>query len=166
VFRVAGNDVLISRTISGSVGDAEIYEMLKPKTPYVRKRIQPIARAYLTEVIPAGKIEDLPNPAAKYVKPLPFFGIPSQVRDVVLAPASSRTVSAHSAFASKLLPADFTARKAYTEYFSNLLWVEEVQLELDIRMFSMFNVPLTCPRADVPYKASFTLKVPGLAENR
>jgi helicase MOV-10 len=161
-FQRGSHTYVISRTVKAYVGEKDLFEQLMPKVPYKKKVHKPAIVSDDGDYIGAGKIPELNSDLSRYVRKLNFYDVPSKVRQVLFAPASTRELPVHQEFAMEFLPHDYAPLGSYSQHYSHLLWAEEAQLEVDIRQFSMFGV-------DVISQArgrSFVIKVPGLAEGR
>lgn len=87
---------------------------------------------------------------ASYVVPLPSYRIPPHLE------SSMKTDRLFEAFEDE----ENETPEKYSEKFSKLLHVEELQMKLDIEKYQMRSAKLI---KELPY---LTLAVPGLAENR
>jgi helicase MOV-10 len=110
---------MISRPFKVVVGNKEVHEALRPKTPYT-PRLK-TARAKVTKVVdgvpPAPRKKRIP-----YVGHLPEASIPDTLLAILDGPESIRNQveqirSAH-------LPSEFSS-STYAKTFKTLLWVEE-----------------------------------------
>ena len=88
--------------------------------------------------------------AASYIVPLPSYRIPPHLE------SSMKTDRLFEAFEDE----ENDTPEKYSEKFSKLLHVEELQMKLDIEKYQMRSAKLI---QELPY---LTLAVPGLAENR
>ena len=88
--------------------------------------------------------------ASSYIVPLPSYRIPPHLE------SSMKTDRLFEAFEDE----ENDTPEKYSEKFSKLLHVEELQMKLDIEKYQMRSAKLI---KEFPY---LTLAVPGLAENR
>ncbi|EMD34731.1 hypothetical protein CERSUDRAFT_54531 [Gelatoporia subvermispora B] len=143
---------VIIRTVKATVGSSADYELLRPVAPYVpRKRV---ARNPETELVPGVPPDTLRS--IKYVVPLPDAEIPKWLSSLLSQGARS---SVTSRIRQSALPASLTS-ETHGRHFSNLLWVEEYQMDRDMEMYDMHDATLE------KYNSFYYLVVPGLAEKR
>ena len=154
--------ISITRTLVAFIGDNQLYQDLKPKQPYQRRKIQ----ASITQngFVPADKISELDGTfnINKYVVQLPWYDIPPKVKEAVFASSAGKTMPVHKQFALDFFKDPMTLG-SYKAFHSNLLYAEESQMELDILRYSMFGVSLKMKTGIQP---TYELDVPGLAEAR
>ncbi|KAI8909669.1 P-loop containing nucleoside triphosphate hydrolase protein [Gorgonomyces haynaldii] len=162
IFHRDGAESVISRTVSLYVGDKDLYELLKPKAPYVKPPPVTGVVQQSDEIVPAGYIPELDNQTIKYVKKLDFYEVPKEMRQKMLIKKSAQSESPSTVYQANFVPKSFLSTTAYEKYYANLLWNEELRLEYDILRYSMKEVTLQqAQRKDI-----LILKVPGLAESR
>ncbi|KAI9344799.1 P-loop containing nucleoside triphosphate hydrolase protein [Zopfochytrium polystomum] len=147
--------VALKRTISATIGMDE--SELKPKIPFKRLDKTHDMRNG-AKILKTGAIDGLGDPTAKYQRKLPRFAVPEYIREAL----SGNCGNPLSVFSNKLIPRNPRKHSQYSAYYHNLLWAEEVQLETDIRQYSMFSVELKESRSG----RTFALHVDGLAEKR
>ena len=135
----------IGRLVTARCGDRAYEDILAPTRPYERarrRRLRPFGPGLVDGVRPPGA--DL-----RFKVGLPTYPVPKHLRRA----------------AAGTLPELFAGLRAglpgsYSEFFSGLLWVEELAMEADIRAYDMERARMT------PEGAFLALKVPGLAESR
>lgn len=137
----------LARKISGScTHDRQLYDVLNEGAPFkVKKRITQSVRIFQPM-----EGERQPQLSPKFPIELKKYAIPAILR-----------ISIDEAKESKLQQLKESLEiKDYCEYMDTLLYIEEMQWELDIRHFDMKDVP-------IQHEGSFIkLRVPGLAEKR
>eukprot|EP00026_Physarum_polycephalum_P000193 Phypoly_transcript_00193.p1 GENE.Phypoly_transcript_00193~~Phypoly_transcript_00193.p1 ORF type:complete len:940 (+),score=127.19 Phypoly_transcript_00193:1526-4345(+) len=138
IFRFHGFNIYRYLTIHvDSPGSA----VLAPTAPY--RRPPPVHKEVPAEIVPGVPLE-LP-PAINPYKQLPHYSIPAKL----VADLNRGTPPRLGVLG--------TAN--YITYFSTLLHIEEIQMEVDIRQYDMTSQV-------TKYMQHYILKVPGLAENR
>jgi len=166
-FRIAASKTAFQlyRYVCGDAGDATLRESLKATAPYTpRKQQRQIGSEEEDENSkPIEKGERPPSSSGKFVVDLVNTVIPpgfkkagrlgEQSRELALLKAKAFDESGATQPAQRL--------KAYCRLFSLLLFLEEIQMGVDIRQFDMAGAEL------VPAGAGLVaLTVPGLAEKR
>ncbi|KAJ3338192.1 Helicase MOV-10 [Gonapodya sp. JEL0774] len=125
---------------------AEFAHILMPVAPYVRK--QKKVQDEPVEIV-EGVRPPRPNRAA-FVNALPFYDVPPSIRSQLAAPSSH-------AQRAKIIPK--LSHTSFTDHFSVLLHVENIQMDEDIRNYDM-------EAAELRGGSMLELKVPGLADKR
>ena len=136
----------VGRLVTAWCGDRTHEDILAPSRPYEKKR----RRRRPGRVGPPDLDGERPPGAdRRFQVPLPPYDIPRHLR---------RTPQA----SLPALLADLRARlpAAYADFFSTLLWIEELGMEADIRSYDMERARMQ------PEGAFLALHVPGLAEGR
>lgn len=124
------------------VAEDELAKVLASTEPYGR----PTSRKYRTcKKFIRGK----PPPAPKFVKPLARFPLPSDIESLLVKHATVPVFSRGLSFES------------YQEYFTCLIYAEELQWKADIRAYDMEKVTMRCESLNY-----LVLRVPGLLERR
>ncbi|GLC44474.1 Helicase MOV-10 [Pleodorina starrii] len=115
------------------------------------KGLAPVNKDVVKGIPPPGSQEHLPLPLP--MQPLP---VPSQLRQLV--------GTANWAELKRLVPplGEVQGQAQYAERLQKLLWLEELQHEIDIRVYDMKGVTLLKAGSG----GRLALEVPGLAENR
>ena len=143
------------------VGDKDLFEDLKPKTPFVRKKM---VAAISGQIVLSGiKTRFETGNAPKYVKKLGGYDVDPKIRKLCTLAVSSLSAPLHQLFTEQFFPKDFNHPKSYSNFFSSLLAAEECQMEIDIREYTLVNTTLAITSGRKPV---YTLVVPGLAEAR
>ncbi|KAJ3321096.1 hypothetical protein HDU76_000148 [Blyttiomyces sp. JEL0837] len=149
-------EFVICRYLSLRVEDISILETVKTAEPvasYVGTRRPPkVASLAPVEVLPG---VPPPKPDFRRLLPTPMgqYPVPSEVREFVEDEDRKRFESEDPFPMSP---------ETYSKTFSELMWVEELQMERDIRKYDMNGVDLI----HNPNSPRFILKVAGLAEGR
>jgi helicase MOV-10 len=159
---------LLIRYITVRTGDQEDHNMLKAIAPYQKKENLERDAFDKPERIDKKDLVHNGDDSAKMFQGLDSFSIPGHIR---------RSLSDGAIF-NKLLrlfyeskkvpqegeiPSDLTSMlniRNYQDIFQHLLWVEESQMQFDIRNYDMKNVILE------RQGRSYRIYVPGLAESR
>ena len=138
----------IGRYITVSSGDAKLHEQLKPSAPFQRKRAAPKKKTNQQRVATMGTKPSAT--AQRWARDCPEHPVPRAFSDSL------------DVWADQLRSTDPPGLQDYCLLLQNLLWIEEKQLNLDVRGFDMEGVSLR-------HTASgrlLRLVVPGLAESR
>jgi helicase MOV-10 len=135
----------IGRLVTTRCGNRTYEDIIAPTRPYERNRRRR-ARQYGPDVIEG---ERPPGTQDRFKVDLGPFAVPQSLRQL---PRES-------------LPAHFDGLRAglpgtYAQFFSSLLWVEEMNMEVDIRAYDMDRARMR------PEGRFLALDVPGLAESR
>jgi hypothetical protein len=171
----------IMRSILLRSGDADMYDALKPKSPYNKKKIK------RKKDEPFIKKEDIVHPPRQAssntgngYNGLGYFNIPKDVRELVetkemkgalISPFAKYTTNEIQHMMANLVlhdddddseNEDEEFSNLYINYWQNLLWTMELQAYDDIQLFDMDNVALQHHGG----KRYFKLYVSGLAEGR
>jgi helicase MOV-10 len=120
----------------------DIAKAIAPIEPYIRLP-RPRIRSFY-KFVPG-----IPPPLPFFKKRLEFYPMPANVKEAILKKETLPVLT------------DGLRKENYSEYFSTLLFAEELQMEVDIRAYDMQNVTM--------WKVSHSilgLHVPGLAERR
>eukprot|EP00038_Savillea_parva_P026359 m.53449 g.53449 ORF g.53449 m.53449 type:complete len:1222 (-) comp7460_c0_seq1:1994-5659(-) len=159
IFELNFGTFSIGRFLEVQGGDSELYDALKPSAPYKRRKRKERARAGFVHSVgdrPRGGGRPWDRDCGDHTIPraLPEQLRLKQIDDVLKEPHTLMVLNPNGA----------PARLAdYSEFYKLLLFVEEVQLELDLREFDMEGAVLV---PDGRSQTKFRLEVPGLAENR
>lgn len=158
----------IVRYIAVRGGDPDDYDILKPVAPYQRK--EAIERGAFSNPERVEKEDrsdrNTRSESSGNFKDLRRFGIPRGVRNSIASGGVSDEVVALFYQRSDIpaeLPADFSSLLTtgnYRKIFQLLLWMEEAQMEVDIKNYDMVNAPLE------KFGRMYSIHVPGLAESR
>ena len=155
----------IVRYVSVRSGNPEDYEILKPKSPYQKKKF--IERNGFNNVVDLepGSIQHNSN---KFQVPLKPYEIPSHWRSAL---EDKKDVVVDTITDLYKIPSDvvetisdyspFLTHGSYPHIFHRLLWTEEAQMEIDIRNYDMVGNTSMTRRG-----RHWSLYVPGLAESR
>jgi hypothetical protein len=142
----------IQRSVLLRSGDADMYDILKPKTPYVKKKRNKFDK-------PPEKVLNAPQQEGggrgSTYKDLDQFKPPITVRELLQTREMEGT----------LVPPSYGTptkelRNVYSTFWQNLLWATELQAYEDIKLFDMENARLE------RRGRFFKLYVAGLAEGR
>jgi hypothetical protein len=144
----------ILRGLCLNVGDAALYEALKPSAPYVRKKKQrefdnPVNKE---NIVPPPKVEGGANFTYKNLK---NYKVPVDVREIV----SNREGEAALVPPTYETP-DQDLPSVYSTFWQQLLWISELQAYEDIKLFDIEKAKLN------RQGTFFKLYVSGLAEGR
>ena len=140
----------VLRYVTAEAGDAALHKLLAPRASYKRKPRDRKKPPVDSEAPPGDKP---PGSNRGWARDVPEYAVPKSIADAVGTGELDDALKAmHSA--------GVTA-KTHGTFFQKLLWVEELQMLIDIRDFSMPAAVLTI----VP-RGLHSLVVPGLAENR
>lgn len=162
----------IARFLEVRCGDADAITDLAPTRPYQRRpRRRPPPPTDETEVVEAPPLGSssfggaAANTRRAQAGKLPLYRIPGSLRAAVGSGEAGEALEAACEQMKRLLGgvSEAAALAAYKKAFHELLWVEEMQLNDDLREFDL--------RADdatvlTPRGRLFALEVRGLAENR
>ncbi|EOD18306.1 hypothetical protein EMIHUDRAFT_96057 [Emiliania huxleyi CCMP1516] len=162
----------IARFLEVRCGDADAITDLAPTRPYQRRpRRRPPPPTKETEVVEAPPLGSssfggaAANTRRAQAGKLPLYRIPGSLRAAVGSGEAGEALEAACEQMKRLLGgvSEAAALAAYKKAFHELLWVEEMQLNDDLREFDL--------RADdatvlTPRGRLFALEVRGLAENR
>lgn len=146
------------RFISAHSGDANLRAALNPSTPFVRNRV---ARPDESAVSIVKAEKDKGIVGGKFVVALAQVKMPPEFRQQSRLGEMTRMLAAlHAEVRDETLPIADRVKK-YRELQRQLLFLEEMQCELDIRQFDLKSSRLT------PIREGFmSLTVAGLAEKR
>ncbi|ORY92487.1 P-loop containing nucleoside triphosphate hydrolase protein [Leucosporidium creatinivorum] len=146
----------IQRTISAKVGVQADIDALGPKTPYVhvpKSAARPRARDRNT--IRGPQMKD--GPRIPWVKKLPPYKVPAIVRAALHGYDIKQQIRRAD---EHLIPIKLSYEE-YGDWWSKLLYIEQVQEEIDVRRYDLEAVKL-----DRHNHILYYLAVPGLAEGR
>jgi len=154
----------IVRYISVRCGDPDDNAILKPTSPYKKKKF--IEKGTFQKPVYLEKGERTIRKQKGLVKKLPQYKLPEHIR-LAIATKSTEDVMTSILYKDKAPPEEMQADlsselswKNYSEFFKTLLWIEEAQMRIDIKNYDMERV--TMERRGRFY----SLLIPGLAENR
>ena len=142
----------ILRTVSLRSGDADMYDALKPTSPFQKKK-----RKFEKPVSPENILNPPPEPGRgeNIFKDLKLFKPPLDVREMVTnGEIEGALVGPTYDTPDNELP------EVYSKFWQNLLWVSELQAYEDIKLFDMEDASLQ------RHGRFFKLYVSGLAEGR
>jgi len=146
----------ILRSILLRSGDANMYDIVKPKTPYAKKERnkfeKPFAKANVVHAPPRQK-------GANFgYKKLESYKIPIHVKELV----ANKEMEAMLVQPTPDATPDEEFGTTYSTFWKNLLWTSELQAYEDIKLFDMKNAELVRANGG----RSLKLYVEGLAEGR
>jgi cell pole-organizing protein PopZ len=151
--------VIVRSVLIRAGGDADLYEIIQPTSPYVKKK------AFFEK--PTNK-KDIVHPPPDdsssgnssghgYNKKLKMFKVPLDVREMV---QSREMESALIPPTFDISDKDLINNKVYSTFWQNLLWYSELQAYEDIKLFDLHSAVLQRSGR------FFKLHVAGLAEGR
>ncbi|XP_052806169.1 putative helicase mov-10-B.1 [Mya arenaria] len=141
----------------------DLHEELKPRAPFAYPKRIPDKN--IKEWIPGEKIKVLKKNALTSGTKLPPARIPNKIRRYVQkegGAAQSRQVETTQRSELRSMLDCSLSIKTYTERMKILLWVEEIQMEIDIKNYDLVGVEM---KLDMKTQL-LILEVPGLAERR
>ena len=158
-------DFTIVRYVSVKCGNPDDHAMLKPTSPYKRKeKIDPEAFSKKPERIEKKDISFKTND--NLFKGLKQFFVPKYLQLAISNQEVSDRMIGHF-YSGQVLPEEIPADLTpllnihnYHRIFQHLLWIEETQMQTDIKNYDMQNVALE------RRGRFFSIHVPGLAESR
>ncbi|KZT24151.1 hypothetical protein NEOLEDRAFT_442878 [Neolentinus lepideus HHB14362 ss-1] len=145
---------VIVRFIRLIVGDRDVYERLKPTTPYtprIRSKREPETKVFPGEAPPATN-------AVPYVTKLPPAPIPKSIASVMNTGTTKDKVNS---IRNTILPKILDVA-SHGRYFKTLLWIEEKRSEEDLEIYDEHDGRLTLNQS----RKHYLLEVAGLAEKR
>ncbi|THV07178.1 P-loop containing nucleoside triphosphate hydrolase protein [Dendrothele bispora CBS 962.96] len=146
---------VIHRRVSAIVGDKEDHDLLKPKSPYVRRRRR-------TPLQIDGPVKKSLRPTAwtktEWKTRLDKYDVPTQVTDVLYKRGIHSRREALERVKG-LIPSYFTV-SSYGKRFQLMLYLEEEQMKQDLDAYAMEDAQL---KSKYP---SYELEVEGLSEGR
>ncbi|KAF5356601.1 hypothetical protein D9758_008284 [Tetrapyrgos nigripes] len=146
---------VIHRRVFAIVGNKDDYELLKPKSPYVRQRKRIPLRI-------DGPIKKSLRPVTwtktKWTSNLPRYEVPTQVTDI-LYKRGVRSRRETLELVKGLVSSAFTTA-TYGKHFQLMLYLEEEQMKQDLDAYAMEEVQLK------PNYPRYELEVQGLSEGR
>ncbi|KAI8927291.1 P-loop containing nucleoside triphosphate hydrolase protein [Entophlyctis helioformis] len=156
----------ISRKFRAFIGDKDILDAIRPVAPYVDTRPKrddrdiatSLKRAHANDMVKAPKQGGRGYPWARNINQ---FDVPPTMSDCLLRDESKKIQSSSSEFLANFIPKDMTAADAHSKLYNNLLWAEEIQMEVDIKQYSLKDAVLTFQAG-----GKYVLRVEGLAEKR
>lgn len=160
-FKIGRKRFSIGRYLEMSCGDAELSELLKPSSKYVRPKRQRHVRSPTKDEVRAPAPERPPRPPP--VVPLKQFKLEESgwTTKIKQGLAEMELMRRAEQLASVL--EGRTAINVYQEHFRGLLYIEETQLLADLSCFDMVEDRAT---SLTQHGRLHFLEVPGLAENR
>jgi helicase MOV-10 len=148
-----GHKFSILRSLLLRSGDSDMYDIMKPRSAYAKKRRKKEKPVNPENVVGPPR-SDRGGSSFKY-KGLKHFKVPVDVRELVENREMEGTLLVPSVdTSSKNFP------RVYPSFWCNLLWVSELQAYEDIKLFDMENAALERSGR------FFKLYVAGLAEGR
>jgi len=147
----------ITRSLLLRSGDADLYNMLKPKTPYTKKNRKQSEGQRISKENIVGAPKQGGRKGSAY-KNLEQFFIPVDVRRLVEAKEIEVTLESPYSYSDDVGEEEFN--HSYKSFWQNMLWTSELQAYEDIQLFDMENVDLQ------RQGRLFKLYVAGLAEGR
>ncbi|CAJ1926140.1 unnamed protein product [Sphenostylis stenocarpa] len=137
-------DEKIERVVFLLVED-KISLSLASKRPYsrARKKDKFVVDTFVAGSRPAGK------PTRRYINRLPKYEIPRDIRELLENDQVPQIVE------------EGLTKRTYASYFKTLVIMEEIQLEEDMRIYDMENIPMRKRNNQL-----LSMEVPGLAERR
>lgn len=158
----------IIRTIQVNVEDS-IAQESGPTRPYERQRPGHTFRRIPGSYIPGIPIDTERNNKPKRL-PLKQFTYDAELYNIAVKNFNPKKVAPQLQKKTKQMQAmlkDGLNENNYVKWFQTLLWLEEMQMEIDIGFYNMPEAPLTRVSRQQYSKADCVeLEVPGLAENR
>ncbi len=163
------NPFPIVKYIQVRSGDANDYTILKPTAPYERKKM--IDRGAFTNPERMSKEERKQmhmGDTGNVFKTLQRHGIPKFIREKIGNDQISDELISYFYGKNKSVPEEVPSDLMhllniynYGRIFERLLWIEESQMEIDIKSYDMKRVPL-----QQKGRKYYSIHVPGLAESR
>ena len=144
----------ILRSLLLRTGDSDMYDMIKPKSDYVKKKRRPDKPVKPENIVGPPPSDEGGSSSFKY-KDLKPFKVPLDVREMVKNREMEGTLVVPSVESSSK---EFST--VYQTFWRNMLWISELQAYEDIKLFDMENA--TLERSG----RFFKLYVAGLAEGR
>nr|XP_053649516.1 putative helicase mov-10-B.1 isoform X2 [Cherax quadricarinatus] len=159
----------IVRTVQVKVFDS-VAEESSAKSPYEKQHLSyPISRDY-GSYIPGIPLKQNNEDGLPKIIPLEHYKCKQSLRSIAYKNFNPNKVdSKHVAETRKLkdMMKDGLNERNYVDWFQTMLWIEEMQMELDIRYYSMPDVTLKIvPHLYYNAASCVELEVPGLSENR
>jgi len=170
----SNSQFVIVRYISIRCGDPDDFDILKPNSAFIRKKLRKGKDifSYNKTVYIEDKRKDKMQ---TFVNPLKMFAIPNYIREALKetattpisdiitslfcikgdAPSNNESDPVEDILSKKL------CMENYAKIFDTLLWVEEAQMEIDIKNYDMKDAILGRDGQSL-----YSLHVPGLAESR
>ncbi|KAL2912277.1 hypothetical protein HK105_208268 [Polyrhizophydium stewartii] len=161
-FRARGTDFQISRTFKAFIGDKQLYELSRASQPFVRRTKAAVQRLSDQQFVAAPQLDMDPD-AVKWVSKLGFFDVPDDMRACVHKRENDKTMRMADDFERLFIPKEkeLYTPGGYLKFFSSLLWAEEIQMDIDIKEYSLAGATMQ----QLP-SGLYALRVEGLAENR
>ncbi|KAL2912276.1 hypothetical protein HK105_208267 [Polyrhizophydium stewartii] len=161
-FRARGTDFQISRTFKAFIGDKQLYELSRASQPFVRRTKAAVQRLSDQQFVAAPQLDMDPD-AVKWVSKLGFFDVPDDMRACVHKRENDKVMRTEDEFERLFLPygRDIYLPGGYLKFFSSLLWAEEIQMDIDIKEYSLAGATMQRLPSGL-----YALRVEGLAENR
>ncbi|XP_021395152.2 helicase MOV-10 [Lonchura striata] len=151
-----GESFSISRYVA-AIAESQLAKDLGPSAPF--QPYEASLQSFVTVITEDGIPPDssLKNELETEI-PLGTYRYPKSLKDMILLGPNTSASSSWAALCS-LLEAPLQAEN-YQQKFQLLLYLEEIQMEVDIRRYDMRDVTM------VQERALLVLDVPGVAENR
>ncbi|KAG8727765.1 hypothetical protein FRC10_005656, partial [Ceratobasidium sp. 414] len=141
--------------IKAIIGAPEDHEELKPIAPFTRKKEKDNNDWHRRRML-RGK----PPVSTPDFMRLGFYDVPEEFRRNFNIESNRPGVAALLIHLRSLLPTPLDIN-TYTKYWTTLLWHEELQMELDLKLYDMEKVPVRHVSS-----LDYSLTVPGLLEKR
>lgn len=154
IFKGADEEFSILRTVFVRAGNSDIYDILKPTTPYVKKQRKKYEKPVKSEDIVHPPPRSDRGAGVKYRNLRPFK-VPVDVRELV----ENREME-NAMVAPSLETTNDEFSDVYSTFWKNLLWTSELQAYEDIKLFDIEDVSME------KNGKFFKLHVAGLAEGR
>ncbi len=160
---------IIVRYLSVNGGDPDDFSIVKPSTPFQKKKGLKADAFSDPERVREKHKGSNHGDEAKPFKGLSTFLIPRSLRNTVkdIDRTSNEMISLFYSGQNKPdeeIPPDLSNKlsiKNYRKIFDRLLWIEELTMERDIQTYDMEKVPL-----ERRSRTHYSIHVPGLAESR
>ncbi|KAL7534989.1 hypothetical protein ACHAXR_006195 [Thalassiosira sp. AJA248-18] len=156
----------IARYISIRAGDPDDYAILKPTAPYIKKWQRRDDGGKFSNPV---RIKGPLGPMVPFVNTLGWFPVPGEAERLAANEKEAtrkidKMFRGKSSYYDEREKVDYPSCLTidnYAKCMQYLLWMEEVQMKVDIKSYDLFDSPLM--REGRSY---YKLLVPGLAENR
>ncbi|KAI8927318.1 P-loop containing nucleoside triphosphate hydrolase protein [Entophlyctis helioformis] len=142
-----GKEFSISRTLKALIGDKDILDAIRPTVPFDQEKhrrnlnlTKSMKETHANNIVVAPGL-DLAH--FEWANPLGMYKVPRSMRECLLREEANKTQSSLYEFLSSFVPKDMASNDAHSELYNNLLWAEEIQMEVDIKQYSLKDAVLT-----------------------